>query len=1022
MYFAVYPKFLVRSFAVQLPIKLAIFVGCFACLIGMSCTALAKQVETAQQVEAAQQLPAPQPPAKQYRYWKTNWSFDSVDVGNVLQRLRQVGISIPIQADGDVTVKFSVSVPINALRTGRAYKFSGALSSNQLQLEQLLLADLRTQVSYENGRLDFTDLSMRWLDRRVALRQLQSEIPNAPGPEEAGTLAGDAAFQLIPLGLFTTNLDAKSLSIAPVYDLITKATGNADIPLLSGSVSGGLAVRGPLSEFGEIENWTINANLRGEDLSIKDSPPLTIATGPLTLENSELRADNIALGSPIDPSVRLSASVVASLQQSMPVSFGLRGNDVPLQTLLSLGSLGSDIPVTGKLDVDLNGKGSLNPEGPVPSWEISGRLATPDLMVYGVQLGLIEHVLAFNQQRFSLEPIDDSLDPATIIESIAADYSITDEGLRLASLEASVFQGAIAGEAFVSREESGIHRLDLQWQELRPKFDTRAFFPASVDLLLQTTGNIQWQVPADSVENLATHDGSLSIVVDPIALNDSSVGDLQAEVRASGGELVLDGSGNIFGGTFSVDTVAPLGTETTLSDLLGTATTGQTKLTSSREPLNTNLIFNKLDLKRLQTLVPRSALRYGGQISGTALISNNGGLSIEASLIANNLELDNKIISRRLTSDLSLQDGQLVFESLRGNYAGGRFEAVGGIDLSRMLGRLNVRLSSVDFARGMLLISPNVAALVGGAVSGRATVDIDDAIRVRGAVSVRDNEIFQIGTGQTHASLSVVLAKNLSSWSVDLRNVEGTLGRGRVRGELQLASSSLRRGAFDMESQWTAQRLNFVSLLSDFGSSNQYARGEIDGSLVLGGDGIRTVSDLRGRFDASLGGTQARAVPGLISAQAYLGAFALSGTTFEAGRARGTIGSGTIGLSEFWLISDQVRVWADGRIRVPSGRLDIAAVVQTGDFEAQNLALLSIIELAALPAGVPVGTIIRLNRLVSNRTLYFDVVGNLSRPRFRLKPLDILRQNAAQYIAREAAASIIPFSTPSAVLSFDSND
>lgn len=819
------------------------FVASFFCA-GVIFYHLANPPSGIAQQQPAPEQPAPEQPAKQYRYWKTNWSFDSIDVGNVLRRLRQVGISIPIRADGDVTARFSVSVPINALRTGRAYKFSGTLTSNQLQLEQLLLADLRTTLRYENGRLDFSGLSMRWLDRRVVASEMATaEVPPNLRSQNAGTLTGEAAFQLIPLETFTANLTAKSLSLAPVYDLITKATRELDVPMLRGSLSGKVAVLGPLSELGDVNRWTVNANLRGEDLSIDDSPPLTIATGPLSPDNAQLSAESIRLGSPLDPNVRLNASIDASLKDAVPVKFGLRGNDVPLQTLLSLASLGSDIPIVGKLDVDLNGSGQLNPPGSSPTWEVGGRLASPNLMVYGFNLGLVEHSLEFNDQRLGLRPLREEPNPAMIIERIAANYEITEESIQLNSLAANIFQGSISGEAMLAREQTGTHRLDIQWRELRPQLDTAPFFPASVDLVIQTSGNIQWQVPADSLDKLATHQGTASLVFDPIALNESSLGDLRAEIRAGDGEVLLNGSGKLFGGSFEVDTVAPLSADTTIEDLLGVNIPTQNAIIAIRGATQVNLAFNQLDLSRLRALMPGVTPSYAGLISGSVSATLGTNLAIDTKLVVNSLELNNRMLSRRLIADLSVRDSQLTVNSLRGNYASGRIEAVGSVNLARMRGRLNVRLSTVDFSRGVLVISPALAELVGGAISGRAMVDIADAIKIRGAVSVRDNEIFQVRTGQTHANLRVALARDLGSWAVDLRNIEGVVGRGHVAGDLQLASSRLRPGAFDMDSQWTAKRLNFASLLEDFGSRSQYARGEIDGALVIGGNGIRSVAD-----------------------------------------------------------------------------------------------------------------------------------------------------------------------------------
>jgi len=115
-------------------------------------------------------------------------------------------------------------------------------------------------------------------------------------------------------------------------------------------------------------------------------------------------------------------------------------------------------------------------------------------------------------------------------------------------------------------------------------------------------------------------------------------------------------------------------------------------------------------------------------------------------------------------------------------------------------------------------------------------------------------------------------------------------------------------------------------------------------------------------------------------------------------------------------------VWADGRVRISGGRLDVEAVVQTGEFDGQNLALLTLAETAAIPAGLPIGALIELNRLASNRTIYMDLVGPISKPRVRIRPLETFRENAGQIILRQATATVLPFASAGGVLSSESSD
>ncbi len=109
-----------------------------------------------------------------YRYWTTNWSFEEINVGTLLGRLRRLGIEIPVDADGDVSLRFSVSIPLNALHNGQAYRFNGTLRSNRLRVEELQLSNFSTDVQYDNGLLALKNLATRWID----LQQPSSQGPS----------------------------------------------------------------------------------------------------------------------------------------------------------------------------------------------------------------------------------------------------------------------------------------------------------------------------------------------------------------------------------------------------------------------------------------------------------------------------------------------------------------------------------------------------------------------------------------------------------------------------------------------------------------------------------------------------------------------------------------------------------------------------------------------------------------------------------------------------------------------------
>jgi hypothetical protein len=186
------------------------------------------------------------------------------------------------------------------------------------------------------------------------------------------------------------------------------------------------------------------------------------------------------------------------------------------------------------------------------------------------------------------------------------------------------------------------------------------------------------------------------------------------------------------------------------------------------------------------------------------------------------------------------------------------------------------------------------------------------------------------------------------------------------------------------------------------------AHGRLTGELTLGGRGVRGVGDLFGRFDARLGTTQAAAIPGLVEADRLLGVLSLAGTPFKQGRLRGVIGSGAATIDELSLSGDRVAFWSEGKVRLDNRRVDLDVVISTGSFDNNNQQLLAFAAQLALQSAFPVTALVELNRLLSNRTVYLDFLGTLADPRVRIKPLEILREEAARFLVREllVAASL----------------
>lgn len=950
-----------------------------------------------------------QPPANapRYRYWTTNWSFEDINVGRLLDRLRGIGIDVPIAAEGDVSVNFSVSIPLNGLREGRAYRFNGTIAANRLRLEQLELAGLRTNARYEAGTLTLSDLTTRWLDQR-----------RRPGTttRAGGELAGEASLGLVPRGALTTSLSARSLAIGPLYDLILSASNQPRAPVLEGTVGGLLDASVPLQSLRDPLTWTMDADIQAVGLSLADVVPLSVDTGPVSLRAGQLTASELRVASPVNSQIRMIASLSADLRGERRFEFTARGNDLPLQSFASLASLSLSSAATGNLDLEARGSGSLGgQELAAARWEVQGRVASPQLSAFGLQLGLIQHAFEFDSQRLRLTRLNDQPSDRVVVERVAADYVIGEDAVSLDNVDAAFFGGGLKGSARFARSEQGTHRVQLQWNEIRPQFNTGYLMPRGIPVSLQTSGEVNWTLPAASADQLASHEGVAKISVDQLLLGTANVGNAQLTLQATAGELDVQGEGELFGGRFSVETTTQLTAVASWLDLSSTSTGFHTQ---------GKVEFNRIRLSRAADVIqPRSNRRMDGFLSGEVVFGSEDQLNGErlpearGLLALDNVVLDGRLLTRRLNADLYLDRDRLTIRSLRGEYAGGQIDTVGLIGLSDKRGVLQVRLAAIDASRALMPVSTAASQYAGGLLSGRLTIETGPRLRARGAVELRNSELFSMSAGNAHAAVSATAENDLSRWTLVLHSIESEIERGRITGNAEVRSSASRPGAFDLRSDWQARRVDFAGLLKSAGGGDRsYARGNLDGSLTLNGTGIRSAVDLTGRFAAELDGSEARAIPGLISAQAYLGALSLASTRVDEGRIQGSIGAGVARIDEFWLVGQRLRVFADGRVQIPSGRMDVSAVISTSSFDVENAAVATLAEQLAIGAAPPVAAFVEINRLLSNRTLYVDILGPIADPRLYLKPLHTLESGITRFFLRRGAGAILPVAATGGVL------
>lgn len=983
----------------------------YAFIVLLVVGALTPSSAVAQVQPAKQPAAAPPAAAPSYRYWTTDWSLDDVDIGDLVIKLRTIGIQLPLELKGRATVDFRVSVPLNALRTGRAYRINGSLVVRDLVADRLRFDLVRADVVLKDGQLLLNQLRcIEQIDREASKR---ATADNAGKPvqdratENSGTVVGTATAQLIPQGDFKADLKTRNLPLGPIAKLLARFGFSDGHDTVAGSLTTDLALSGRVDEIRQPQRWKIAGDFTASGLRRGDEDGFDLATTGFRWAENQLDVSELRIDSDQRPGFFVAASGKVRFDNSTAFELDVSANDIPLPDVAFLLSPDAQSLVVGKLDAKGSASGTIGPTNSIEAMDVQIAVASPRVVVAGLQLGLLEHDLKLTTEHCSLAPRGQGTnksDWATsnlVIESLDFDYAITEQAATLNNLAAKLFGGEIKGRADFARNPQLEHRLDLSWTAIDPVFElpfAGIWPPPKVSV--QSSGEIQWTVPSGKVMTPTAHRGTAQVNLRQIDLGSQSVGEADITMRVDGETLDASLDGRLFGGKATIKTIAQLDQLTSWIDV-------PTKLQFTEFQLDGFSMRRLLQHAGIDR--PRFDARIGASVTPN-LSSSDGsplGLSGTAKLVVAGLTADGVLVSRSLKLAVRFDGTDLVVESCNGVYAGGQVDIDGTWSVAGGTKLLTARLTRAKGEVFLLPISARASDWAGGIVSGRATIagfgaGWIDAFRISGSMSTESGTTFGMPIGNAHGPFNVVVSTSPLSWRATFPTMRSNLARGRVSGNLVLQSSGGGRAGVHLDSQWRVNHVDFESLLSSSIGTSTIGRGDLTGDFRLSGRNIRNIKDLEGEWRIRLGGTDATAVPGLSTAGSLLGATSLTGVRFEQGEAIGRISNGRLLLENVSMVSDRVSVQAKGSVGLVDRRMDIGAVISTGNFQGQNV-LLANLGTQALLDSVPIG---QINQLLSDRTIVVQMVGSAQSPVIRLLAGETLRANAQRF-ARQRVFGLI---------------
>ncbi|HEX6960772.1 MAG TPA: AsmA-like C-terminal region-containing protein, partial [Lacipirellula sp.] len=344
-------------------------------------------------------------------------------------------------------------------------------------------------------------------------------------------------------------------------------------------------------------------------------------------------------------------------------------------------------------------------------------------------------------------------------------------------------------------------------------------------------------------------------------------------------------------------------------------------------------------------------------------------------------------------------------------YASGGWRFAAGRPPAFRIGVRSARLEQLAAFAG----DPDESELA-GIVDVEFTVHPGRVWRIGGTIATGQGELSGVRFSGARLPIDADWHPRSGRLRIRIPTVSISLAGGRLTGRL----TAQRSAGWMLDGSFRFYRVDFVTLVRQFGSASQYGSGRLTGTLTLTGRNMRSINDLQGALVADLEDTQAASLPVLSDLRGIIPGFSSGATRFQEGRIEARLARGVVTVQQLTLASSQLDIYITGTANL-SGRLNLEAVVYTGQQENPLLANYLLERLAAV-AAPPVALLAEANELLANRVIRLQITGTINRPVIRVRPLEMLREEVIRYFLRRAAGAVIGNVAPIPALADEDRD
>jgi hypothetical protein len=583
----------------------------------------------------------------------------------------------------------------------------------------------------------------------------------------------------------------------------------------------------------------------------------------------------------------------------------------------------------------------------------------------------------------------------TPVESLASEVRLHKGQLALSDVRLRLFGGTLTGSAEMPLRDFAGSRVDLRFQKVDVGALMKSMPAVPVRVEGKATGSLSGRLQATKAGKPQHLGVVLKLEPPGLRVQGIPTDSLEGKISYQDGQLNYSLTGRSLGGTFDVDgqipLAAPAGQQLKAPAVIPAVARQEQPEPALRVRLrgaSLSRLWTALGVEQaLQSVRGRVDLEFTAQRQAPTGVLEGSGEFLLRRLRWGQFEPDDDI-----RGNLILRGQQLQVRDVTAAVGDGelRFQAVVNFDRP-LRGRYTLSLQRIELSR-LLAPWPDAAARVQGAVEARLRGTLGTDMHGSGEVILGRGKVFDVEVNEWHLPLRWSFTAGRGQLDVTDSTAQVALGRTKLQAGL-VWGASLR-----LQSQLQFYGVDMRTLVRQV-SGLEFGSGPMAGRIALGGSDIRSLNDLTGTLQATLGSTQAMQLPVLQQVSQFLGIG--SSVSFTGGRLEARLARGIVTIQEFSLPGKAVQLFVEGTVSL-LGRLNLDVTVNSGRL-TPNLPGLQLLGLRIPVTGaVPVSLLLEASTFLSNRLIRLQVTGTVRSPTIRLLPLPLLTQGVVQFFLHRA--------------------